>query len=65
MHNELKWWAYIAVGVVLFFFLVPAMISAKDTSLVIGGILFILAYLRWSWAFWVKPLLDKLEEEDL
>jgi hypothetical protein len=62
MIKELKWWGYAILSIALLFFLLPALFSAKDTLSVIVGIALLLAYLRWSWSFWIRPLFDWLIE---
>lgn len=56
------WWAYVVLGFVLFGFVAPAMISAADTMIVIGGVLFCVLFGVWTWHLWVKDLMAKLEK---
>lgn len=60
----MKWWVYIVYGIALLFFIAPALISAPDTLLVLGGVLLLVLYGVWSWKLWIKKLV-KLIEEDL
>ena len=56
------WWGYVITGVVLLFFLAPAMISAADTLLVLFGIALLVGYGVWSWMLWFFPLVDLIRE---
>lgn len=52
--KDLQWWAYL-VGLVLLMFVVPTLMSAQDTVLVIIGIILMIAFAVVSWKFWIRP----------
>lgn len=61
-RKTIIWWVYAISGVVLIFFLAPAMISAADTFLVIGGIVLVTAYAVWSWRLWIKSAIQTIKD---
>jgi hypothetical protein len=66
MKQEIGWWVYVVIGIVLVFFAAPALVSAPDTISVLLGIMGLVAYGVWSYHFWVKRtaifLINKLKE---
>lgn len=65
--QKLHWWLYVLFGVTILFFLVPALVSAKDTLAVLIGVALLIAFGYWSWELWVRRVFNwveiKVEEE--
>lgn len=57
-QRRLLWWAYVVSGIVLLGAVVPALISASDTMLVLIGLALLVAYATWSWYLWIKELIE-------
>jgi hypothetical protein len=53
----LHWWAHVVSGLILIFFLAPALISAADTVAVILGVILLVAFGVWCWRLWFLKLL--------
>lgn len=48
------WWLYVMTGIILVSVLAPTLLSAPDTTLVLLGIWYIVAYGVWTWYFWLR-----------
>jgi hypothetical protein len=59
---KLKWYLYTIFTFLLWGFIDPALISAKDDLSVIGGVALAVVWVEISYYFWVKPLINKLKE---
>ena len=55
------WWVYVVSGVILVFFLAPALISAADTFAVLFGVLLLVLFVLWTWHLWAKSLASKIK----
>lgn len=60
MHHlrPLFWWIYAIVGILLLTVIAPALISARDTFLVVFGLVLLVMYGTWSWYLWIKALIE-------
>lgn len=61
--KALVWWIYLLAGVILFFFVAPSQVSAKDTSIVMLALLEIALYGFWSWNLWGVRLFNYAKGE--
>lgn len=62
----LEWWAFVIIGVILFRFLGPWMVSIKDTAVVVLGIILLVSYFVWAYYMfkpWVIKAFKYLGEE--
>jgi len=59
--QQFKWWVYIVGGLILILFVVPALLSARDTIAVISGLILLVVLGVISWRLWVKGAIQSIK----
>lgn len=59
--QQFKWWVYIVGGLVLILFIVPTLLSARDTIAVISGIVLLVIFGVISWHLWIKSAFQSIK----